>query len=182
MTEDIDVVHAIPGRIRLKVAKVKGNPEVARHVQDRLVTVPGIHHVETNPLTGSVLVLYDMSTSLAETATPLRQVVGELFPEVDPLRLMNLLAELRENPRPADNPGGIFLSAATSVNTAIGKLTGGLNLRLLVPLTLVFLGVRSLLVAEKTVFPAWYDYFWFAFSSLVMLNQAWFKGPSSETA
>jgi hypothetical protein len=40
----------------------------------------------------------------------------------------------------------------------------------LVPLTLAFLGVRSLFVTDNRPFPTWYDSLWFAFSTLVILH------------
>jgi hypothetical protein len=57
-----------------------------------------------------------------------------------------------------------------AVNHEVGKSTGGLDLKLLLPLTLFSFGVRALLVAEKVTFPAWYDLLWFAFGTFFMLN------------
>jgi hypothetical protein len=53
----------------------------------------------------------------------------------------------------------------------VGKVTGGIDLKLLLPLTLFVLGVRGLLVAQKVPFPAWYDLLWFAFGTYFMLNR-----------
>jgi hypothetical protein len=52
-------------------------------------------------------------------------------------------------------------------------LSRHLNLKLLLPLTLLFLGVRSLFTSKEMCFPAWYDYLWFGFSTFVMLNRRW---------
>ena len=62
---NIQVVHAIPGRIRLKVAQVRKNPVLASEIQTRLATVQGIRQVEVNPLTGSVLMLYEAQDAAA---------------------------------------------------------------------------------------------------------------------
>jgi hypothetical protein len=63
-------------------------------------------------------------------------------------------------------------SAFGEINAGVGRLTGGVgSLRDLVPLALFFLGVRSVLVTGKSVFPSWYDYFWFAFSTYFILNR-----------
>ena len=40
--EGLKVVHALPGRVRLKVARVKGNPALAREAEEKLAKVPGI--------------------------------------------------------------------------------------------------------------------------------------------
>jgi hypothetical protein len=57
------------------------------------------------------------------------------------------------------------------VNTGVTEITNGWGeLQTLVPLTLAFLGLRSLLLTDNLRFPAWYDYLWFAFSIYMVLN------------
>jgi len=187
VTEGIKVVHALPGRVRLKLAQVKGDLELARKAQEKFAAVPGIQKVEANPVTGSLLVLYDLATPLAaETLEPLAEIFAEFFPEIEALSLVSGLASLAGNPESGSNPGGGLTGAITAINTGIGKATGGLDLKLLIPLALLFFGVRGLLSAKKTTFPAWYDYIWFAFSSLLMMNRRLFEdgkqeaGPSSD--
>ena len=51
--EGLKVIHALPGRVRLRVAKVKGNPGLARQAQEKLAQVPGIRQVEANPAPGA---------------------------------------------------------------------------------------------------------------------------------
>ena len=59
----------------------------------------------------------------------------------------------------------------SSVNASVTQATEEWGeLRTLVPLTLAFLGLRSLLLAEQLSFPAWYDYLWFAFSTYMILH------------
>ena len=174
--EGIQVVHALPGRVRLKVAKVKGNPELARNAQEKLAAVPGIQRVEANPVTGSVLVLFDLASLAAESLEPLGEVLAEFFPEIEALSSISGLTAIPANPDSGANPGGSLIAGVQALNTEVGRITGGLDLKLLVPLTLLFFGVRSLLASKNTTFPAWHDYFWFGFSSLVMLNRGWFEG------
>jgi hypothetical protein len=57
-----------------------------------------------------------------------------------------------------------------TLNQEVGKATGSIDLKLLLPLSLFILGVRGLFVAEKAAFPAWYDLLWFAFGTFFMLN------------
>jgi copper chaperone CopZ len=54
-----DYVHALNGRLRIKVAEVKGRPQVARFVEEQLRSLAGITEVTANPTTGNVLVLYE---------------------------------------------------------------------------------------------------------------------------
>jgi ABC-type polysaccharide/polyol phosphate export permease len=57
------------------------------------------------------------------------------------------------------------------MNTGVTRVTGGWGeLWTLVPLTLAFLGFRSLFLTENPPFPTWYDYLWFAFRTFVVLH------------
>jgi Heavy metal associated domain 2 len=57
--KDIQVVHALPDRVRLKLHRLKNNMAYADEIQRRLHNVQGITHLETNPKTGSLLIQYD---------------------------------------------------------------------------------------------------------------------------
>ena len=57
--KDIQVVHALPGRVRIKVRQLKNNIAYAGTIQRYLLEVPGITHLEANPQTGSLLIGYD---------------------------------------------------------------------------------------------------------------------------
>lgn len=57
--KDIQVVHALPDRVRLKLHRLKNNMAYAEEIQCRLHNVQGITYLETNPKTGSLLIEYD---------------------------------------------------------------------------------------------------------------------------
>jgi copper chaperone CopZ len=57
--KDIQVVHALPDRVRLKLHRLKNNMAYAAEIQRQLHEVPGITHLEANPKTGSLLIQYD---------------------------------------------------------------------------------------------------------------------------
>lgn len=52
-------VHHVPGRLRIRIPGLKRNSEEARVLTKALSGVSGIRSVETNLLTGSLLVHYD---------------------------------------------------------------------------------------------------------------------------
>jgi hypothetical protein len=52
-------VHALPGRVRIKVAAIKKAPDVAVQVEVALRQEPGVADAVANPVTGSVLVHFD---------------------------------------------------------------------------------------------------------------------------
>jgi hypothetical protein len=91
---EIRIVHAIPGRVRLKVAGLKANPSLGLTMQKRLGTVSGIRMVETNPLTGSVLVLFDPEAVMAPASLlTLSETLSDLFPELDQTKLGEFLCQ-----------------------------------------------------------------------------------------
>jgi ATP-binding cassette subfamily B protein len=54
-----EYVHAIEGRLRIKVPEVKRSPEVARRVEGQFRAIDGVLEVGANPVTGNVLFHYD---------------------------------------------------------------------------------------------------------------------------
>jgi hypothetical protein len=59
MPDHAEVLHHIPGRIRVCIPRIKGHPHMCRNIKDMAAAVEGVHSVEANPVTGSVLVHYD---------------------------------------------------------------------------------------------------------------------------
>ena len=55
----LHVAHQVPGRVRMKVASAKGNPELLKQIGETFSTIPGIERVSVNPATGSVVLHYD---------------------------------------------------------------------------------------------------------------------------
>jgi Heavy metal associated domain 2 len=167
---DMKVVHAIPGRVRVKIARLKENPVLAREVQARLSAVQGIQHVEVNPVTGSVLVLYDRTAfESLDSMLSLAPWFSPLFPDIEFRELEDWPASVNGNSNATP-----FTERLTTFfegfNAKVGETTGGVDLKLLLPLTLFLLGMRGVLAVGKGVFPTWYDLLWFAFGTFFMLN------------
>jgi len=55
----VQIAHQVPGRIRLKVPKVKDNPELVDQIKQMFTAIPGIEEVAVNATTGSVVLHYD---------------------------------------------------------------------------------------------------------------------------
>jgi hypothetical protein len=163
----LKVVHTLPGRVRLKVDQVKGNPTLARRAEKQLAKVPGIKQVEAAAKTGSLLIHYDLDELCAEASLGiLEETLGELFPEIGIVSLISGLSCLAENPR-----SGAGAHTAGIISNPLKGVTANLDSTHLLPITLALFGLRALLVSEKLLFPAWYDYFWFAFSSFYMVTR-----------
>ena len=55
-------MHAIDGRIRIKVPALKGSEAQAARLRSALEVLAGIRYVKANPTTGNVLILFDSQT------------------------------------------------------------------------------------------------------------------------
>ena len=69
-------VHHVPGRLRVRVPGVKGNAAEANSLEKRIRAHYGVTNVQTNPLTGSVLVHYDPATASVSTLSQLMLCSG----------------------------------------------------------------------------------------------------------
>ena len=59
MNVDSLYVHALEGRLRIKIPKVKGAAGEAQEVERHLRQFTGVEDVSANPITGNVLILYN---------------------------------------------------------------------------------------------------------------------------
>jgi Heavy metal associated domain 2 len=60
MKVKLQIAHQVPGRIRLKVPSAKGNPELLAEIEKSFGAIPGIEEVMINPVSGSVVLRYDV--------------------------------------------------------------------------------------------------------------------------
>ncbi len=172
---DVTIVHAIPGRVRLRIAEMRANPAMATEMRERLSRIAGACRVETNLVTGSVIVWFDTP---APVAADHLHALAETLPALD-------IDGGNGNGHTSDfRPDRQVAEFLRSVNSSVGTVTSGFDLKLLVPVALFALGVRSLIVSDRLPFPSWYDYVWFGLSTFVMMNGAAFNqaGPPSPVA
>ena len=183
--EQVKVVHALPGRVRLKVRELRDNPALAGAVQKRLAGIRGVHLVDSNAVTGSVLVHY--VTEGTEVLEAICAALTPLFPALDVEQFQTELTAFQAQLNPFANLVGgerIQLDRGISglfgtLNTGVGNATGGIDLRVLVPVGLAILGIRSLFVTDRLAVPTWYDFIWFAFGTYLALNTT---GGAAESA
>ncbi len=62
MNGTTEYIHAIEGRLRIKVAALKRSPDHARRLEESLREREGIQRVQANPITGNLLVHYAPQT------------------------------------------------------------------------------------------------------------------------
>jgi hypothetical protein len=77
MTVATDYLHALDGRIRIKIPELKGSPEKSQEIKQHLSTCAGINYVQANPTTGNALILYNsMEISQNEIIALLKEGLG----------------------------------------------------------------------------------------------------------
>jgi copper chaperone CopZ len=84
-----------PGRLHLRVRQLRGNPELAAAVTERLAPLPGIERLEIDPATGDCLLVYDPREVTKQAFVDrLAGSLGELLPGLD-LKALAARAGLR---------------------------------------------------------------------------------------
>lgn len=59
MDRSASYVHALHGRLRIKLPELKGNPMRAQEIENQFNLMTGMQQVSANPVTGSLLLIYD---------------------------------------------------------------------------------------------------------------------------
>jgi hypothetical protein len=144
---DIRIVHAIPGRVRLKVAELKANPDLGTVIQTRLKSVPGIEVVETQPLTGSVLVLFDSQAIVAPASLlTLSETLTDLFPDLDQTKLAEFLTQTNAAEATdltwSESLADFLAGLSGRIAGIMGSLT---DFKVLIPVAFVVFGLPCLL-------------------------------------
>jgi hypothetical protein len=62
-----EYIHHITGRLRLKLAQIRKQPQRAQDIQSAACRISGVKSVETNIVTGSLLIRYDAAAVNAES-------------------------------------------------------------------------------------------------------------------
>ncbi len=86
------VVHDVPGRLRVKLEKLKNNPHRLDQVEDML-RIDGTYRVKSNATTGSVVIEYDKLSVQPKTFTDLLNRNGYVL---DPQKKLERTAETHE--------------------------------------------------------------------------------------
>jgi cation transport ATPase len=166
---EVKVVHAIPGRVRLKYHRLRKSPQMSRTIHGKLSAIKGVKRAEANPTTSSVVVHYDPGQKSIELFLEIAAVFGLAAADVD---AMELLPSLLTDTFDSEGSGREWDQLWKTIENSIPNLSHqDMNLGLIVPAALCFLGARSLMVSDVWQMPRWYEYFWFAFGVYFTLNK-----------
>jgi hypothetical protein len=157
----LQVAHALPGRLRVQGRDLRFAEDFLADLGESLAEVEGIHHVQTTPRTGSLLVLYD----------------PERIREEDLRRKIEELSEMRVVDPLDAGPGKSRVSRLTQapfrqINENIFRWTEGtLDLRSMVPIGLALYGTIKLLRFGPLPSIPWYTLYWWSFRTFVIFNR-----------
>jgi hypothetical protein len=72
-------IHALEGRLRIKIPAAKGNDAKAREIERHLLHFAGVDSVSANPTTGNVLILYNSRLTRQERLISSLKESGYLY-------------------------------------------------------------------------------------------------------
>ena len=163
----VSIVHASPGRLRLKLPRDEMQGEALNRAEHALQSAAGIEDVRPNPLASSVLVRYNPgSADLGSVMDALEQAGVNVVVE----NLQDVVQSTGgETPGTlGDAIGSIFSNADARVSRL---MHGRADLRTLLPVGLGALAVREVFSGRAVAAP-WYVLAWYAFDSFTRLRQA----------
>ena len=176
----LQLVHATPGRTRLRFARLREHPEEAAPLADELAALDESVEVQVRPWTGSVLVTYDPErleeTRLVAAVRRHTRVAivtrrGERNPEAD--------AEMER----AARAGGSSLTRALSRSVreinrdVLVASEGRLDLGSLTGLGFLAAGAAEIAFTRRMPAPPWFNLAWWAFRTFTI-----FGGEEAEPA
>jgi hypothetical protein len=153
-TGPVRTAHWIPGRVRFQVPSLRGNAEGARLLAEKLPTLQGVHSVELNRTTGSVLIRYRPDDVAPEL----------IFAAI--VRLLDLESELAHTPQPALVRE--LREFVGSLNRTVYDRTSGLlDFSSAALILLAAAGVKACLTEGARAFPAGFTLVWWGLSQLL---------------
>lgn len=159
----VHLVHATPGRVRLRLPCLHDDPELAQAVADAVAALDGVEEVQVRGWTGSILCRYDPDRLDPESIS---DAVGtatsaEAKPGSDH-------AERRRLARIARQGTGVTHAAAAlfkGIDADVLRATDGrLDLADAAALGMVAVSVTKIASSPRLPLPSWYDLLWYAYT------------------
>lgn len=177
---ELTVLHAVPGRVRLRMPRMRGDPEFAKGLVHRLVEIEGIYEARANATTGTVLILFHYDGTEAGTLQLLYGLAGvaeEFLPDVDleSVDLSEAAAMLTQ--ANADPPAGTEIEktgdrSVPANQAAFWPLSLSVpTARMLIPLGLMTYGLSRLVLEAPFRHPPWWTLLWYSYGTFRVLRR-----------
>jgi hypothetical protein len=163
----VHVVHALPGRTRLRSPKLRKDTVACELLADVLTARDGVREVRLRPYTGSALVLHAPEVASTELAELARTA----------LALERVLAPTEHPPRPTEVPelsrlAKLAATAFRQIDREVKRASeGSVDLGTLV--TGLFFGAGALQLASDRVveLPPWFNLAWWGYRTFMTNEQ-----------
>jgi hypothetical protein len=175
------IAHHVPGRMRVKVPNAKGNEELLAEIRQTLVGVPGIHDIEINGATGSVLIHYctDTHPELHASIDQHQQVFAVAAQAEPPVQhrapstklddVTHLIEEEAEFLAEHSHTARVVVDLCSSIDRKLKKATNNtVDLKVLVPLGLA--AVTFVEIGATAATPVWITIGLFSLNHFVELQ------------
>ncbi|MCC7201982.1 MAG: hypothetical protein IT393_04870 [Nitrospirae bacterium] len=166
------VVHnTLQGRLRVRAEELRGNEKTLRETAQELGGLSGIINVETNPITGSILVNFDVA--LINEKDILFHLSDKSGLSLDP-------EEVKPQPSGSSVSKGLEIQHLARVveepfrdlNAGLLRVTNGyMDFRYLLPVALMAYGTSKLVRLGPVPAIPWYLSYWWSFRTFVLLNR-----------
>lgn len=151
------VVHHLPGRLRLKLPHAKGNYELLEEIKLTVSAAEGVTQVDVNPTTGSILIQYDQ-TEQPELHKQLQRAEAQVAFALEIVRISS------------NGKNGSLESFVKQLRENIKRETGdAVDLKQFFPASIALYDL--LFVKRSRPTPLWLTLLMFSFSSYMDLNR-----------
>lgn len=184
MPRHCHVVHRLPGRIRLKTPAAKGDHAFFARLRGGISALDGVHAVEANPVTGSVVVHYDkndraIEERLEQAFQDENTLLSMVLPQMQDVERITRFVEsdvaiLAKRSR----IGAALMHAIKAFNLHIKRASGNtVDLQLLLPLA--FAGSSLYFAGGKRDPLLWIMLLYISFHTFVTLHQPVMPSPQN---
>lgn len=163
----LQLIHAIPGRTRLRCPAIRTDRQGAEQVADALAAMPGVREVKVRPFTGSILVEHAPTLTSAELTGVAQRVLGcdrvLARGEVPPVE--GVVPELSKIAR-------LAATAFRDLDRDVLRASdGSLDLGTLVTLGFFGAGAVQLVTEREMDLPPWFNLAWWGYRTFMTNEQ-----------
>ena len=163
----LQVVHAIPGRTRLRCPALRRDPSAVEAVAERLAAVEGVREVAVRPYTGSMLVTHDRAVGSHQLVDAAQAVLacqpvlgpGEHPPPDPDIPRLSRIAQLAA-------------CAFREIDRDMLRMSrGSFDLGTLATLGFFTSGALEVLADRKLEMPPWFNLAWWGYRTFMTNEQ-----------
>jgi hypothetical protein len=171
----VEIVHALPGRVRLSVRSLRRQREICQRIANQLTNERDYDKVSIRPLTGSVIIEREAPLDPPSVVEHLHAVLDGESEEIS--------KAVQSDGQPATRLAMALATAVRGVNSDLNKaLQNEADLGTLGPFALVTLAVVQVSRTGNLPAPPWSSLVWYALRSFISFNPSAMGKAKAPTA